>query len=66
MRWVSRVAGGISALLGRARHDEDLDAELEAFLDASIEEKVRAGMNRDAATRTARMELGSPAAVREG
>jgi putative ABC transport system permease protein len=60
-----RIAGGVSALFSRSRRDRELDAELEAFLDASIEDKMRRGLTRAAATRAARLELGSAAAVRD-
>jgi putative ABC transport system permease protein len=60
-----RIAGGVSALFSRSRRDRELDAELEAFLDASIEDKMRRGLTREAATRAARLELGSAAAVRD-
>lgn len=65
MRWLTRVAGGITALLRRSRRDEELDAELATFLDLSIADKMRTGMSRDAATRAARMELGSAPAVKD-
>lgn len=65
MRLFRRIAGGISALFSRSRRDRELDAELRAFLDASIEDKMRHGATRDAATRAARLELGSAAAVKD-
>jgi putative ABC transport system permease protein len=66
MRWLRRVVGGAVALLRRTRQEQELDAELQAFLDLAIEDKVRTGMTRDAAERAARMELGSTAAVKDG
>lgn len=47
------------------RRDADLDDELRAFYDASVEAKLAAGMPREQAERAARIELGSTAAVKE-
>lgn len=65
MPWITRVVGGIVGLLRRTRQEQDLDAELQAFLEMAIDDKVRAGMSREEATRVARMKLGSPAAVKD-
>ena len=45
--------------------ESELDAELRAFLETAVEEKVRSGMGRDDAIRAARMELGSIEAVKD-
>lgn len=60
-----RLAHGLIALFHRRRADADLDAELRAFLDEAIEARLAAGMPRADAERAARLELGSPAAVKE-
>ena len=60
-----RVVAGLVALLRRGRTEEELDDELRAFLEASIDQKVRDGMSRDAAIRAARVELGSVDAVKD-
>jgi predicted permease len=60
-----RAVRGLRALFSRTRVERELDAELQAFLDAAIEEHMRRGLPRDAATRAARLELGSPAAVKD-
>jgi predicted permease len=65
MAFLRRLGGGLVGLLRRTRQEQELDAELQEFLDMAIEDKVRAGMSREAATRAARMELGSTAAVKE-
>jgi len=49
----------------RRRVDGELDAELRAHVDLLTEENVRAGMTRDEARRTARLELGGEDAVKE-
>jgi putative ABC transport system permease protein len=61
-RGLTRV---FSALVSRRRQDADLDDELRAFLDASVHAKLAAGMSRADAERAARLELGSPAAVKD-
>ena len=65
MSVVTRVVGGILGLLRRTQQEQELDAELQEFLERAIEDKVRAGMSRETATRAARMELGSAAAVKD-
>lgn len=58
MRLLSRLTNGIRAIFQRAGADEELDAELQAFLETAIDEKTRSGMSREEATRAARLELG--------
>jgi predicted permease len=65
MRFTSRLAASIAALIRRNRTERDLDDELRAFLEASIGAKLAAGMSRADAERAARLELGSPAAVKD-
>jgi predicted permease len=65
MAFLTRLVGGVVGLLRRARQEQELDAELHEFLEMAIEDKVRAGMSRETATRAARMELGSAAAVKD-
>jgi putative ABC transport system permease protein len=56
---------GFRTLLRRTPRDADIDAELRAFYEASVEAKLAAGMPRAQAERAARLELGSPAAVKD-
>lgn len=65
MPLLSRMIGGVVGLLRRTRQDQELDAELQEFLEMAIEDRVRADMTREAATRDARLELGSAAAVKD-
>jgi hypothetical protein len=67
MRPLSRFWNGIRGLFRRNVADNELDTELSAFLEAAIAEKMRSGMNRDEATRAARLETGlvSMATVKE-
>jgi putative ABC transport system permease protein len=63
--FLSRVIGGLRALFRPRRTELELDDELRAYLDAAVEEKMAAGLSRDAAMRAARVEMGSPAAVKD-
>ena len=52
-------------LFRRARWEREIDAEMQSYLDALIEEKQRAGMAPAAAERAARIEFGGLAQVKE-
>ena len=65
MRVFRRIAGGFSALLPKTRVEQELDAELREYLEAAVEEKMRRGLSREAASRAARVELGSIEAVKD-
>ena len=58
MRPLLRLLNGIRALSRRAAVDEELDAELQEFLETAVDEKMQRGMSREQATRAARLELG--------
>jgi len=58
MRSLSRLTNGIRSLFRRGTADEELDAELHAFLETAADEKMRSGMSREEATRAARLETG--------
>ena len=51
--------------MAAARAEQELDEELQAYLESAIEAKVRAGMTPEDARRAARVELGSIEAVKE-
>jgi predicted permease len=65
MRAVRRFTAGLWALFRRDADGRELDAELRQYLEASIEEKLRSGLPLDEATRLARAEMGSFAALKE-
>jgi hypothetical protein len=65
MAFIKNVTAGLRRLLRRSRVEDEMDEELHAFLEASIERKMQAGMTCEAATRAARVELGSTAAVKD-
>lgn len=53
------------ALFRRKRIEQDLDAEVRYYLDALVEEKIRAGMSAEEARRSARIEAGGIEQVKE-
>jgi putative ABC transport system permease protein len=65
MAWVTRLLGGLRGLLRRARLERELDDELRDFLEAAVEQKVRNGMSREAATRAVRAQMGSIESVKD-
>ena len=65
MAMLGNVIGGIRALLHRNQRNAEIQEELRSFQDASVEEKIRHGMNREAALRAARSEAGSAESVRQ-
>ncbi len=61
----TRFIGGLRGLLRRDVVDRELDDELHDFLETATEQNQRTGMNRQAAARVARLQLGSTAAVKD-
>jgi predicted permease len=55
---------GIQALLHKEQRSRDIDEELQAFQEASTQEKIRQGMNDREASHAARVEMGSTETVR--
>src|ERR1043166_8276675 len=65
MKLVTRLTGAVRGLVQKKRDEQDLDDELREYLDAAIERHMAAGLNREDATRAARVELGSFDSVKE-
>jgi predicted permease len=65
MALLRRIAAGFNALFRGPQAERELDEELRAYLEASVEQKMRAGMAREDATRAARLDMGSPDAVKD-
>jgi putative ABC transport system permease protein len=59
------LAAGLRGLFRRSRVEQELDEELQSFLDMATERHAAAGLGRDEALRAARIEVGSFAATRE-
>src|SRR5262245_52112265 len=65
MKLISRIAGGLRALLRRNQVEAELDDELREFLERTIERNISRGMGIKEATRAARIEIGSLDVVKE-
>jgi putative ABC transport system permease protein len=65
MPLVRRVIAGFRALFRKTRVEQELDAELREFMETSVEDKIRHGLSREEAVRTARIELGGVEAVKD-
>src|SRR6185295_11966558 len=65
MRPLHRAVSGLLALLRPSRVERELDAELRDYLDAAIDDKMRAGLSRAEAARAARSAMGSLEAVKD-
>jgi putative ABC transport system permease protein len=59
------IAAGIRALFRKGRDGQELDEELRCYLEAATTEKMKSGMSREEAFRTARLAMGSRDAVKE-
>ena len=64
MGWFGNFVTGVRSLFGGKSVEREMDEELRGFLDASMEDKRRAGMSPDQAARAARIEMGSANAVK--
>ena len=64
MAWLASLRAGMRALLRRERVDRELDEELAEYLEASMAEKRRRGMNAREARRAAKVEMGPVVAVK--
>jgi len=56
---------GIKALLHKDQRNADLDEELQNYLEASAQEKIRSGMSYTEAMRAARSEMGTMETVKQ-
>lgn len=65
MSMLRNLAAGLLNLFRKEQVERELDEELRSYLDNAVQEKVRAGMSREEALRTARIELGNVESVKE-
>jgi len=65
MGLIKNIAGGLRALFRKQQAERELDEELRAYAESAVEQKMRAGMSREDATRQARIEMGSMEALKE-
>jgi predicted permease len=64
MRWLANMTAGVKSLFQRRRLEHELDEELESFLAASVENKLKSGLPANAARQAALIEMGSRNAVK--
>ncbi|HET9401792.1 MAG TPA: ABC transporter permease [Candidatus Acidoferrales bacterium] len=62
---LKNVFAGLRSLFHKERFEQDLDAEVGDYIEASTSEKMRAGMDREEALRAAHLELGSVEGIKE-
>jgi putative ABC transport system permease protein len=65
MKLLRSLAAGLRPLFHKTKADAELDEELRAYLDASTTQKMKDGMTEKEALRAARLEMGTPEAVKE-
>ncbi len=65
MAILRNLVNGMQALLRKEPRNHEIKEELQNYLDASVEEKLRRGMDREAALRAAKIEIGSAEMVRQ-
>src|SRR5207244_2023592 len=65
MSVLRNIADGLRALFRKEQVSQDLDEELNGFLEMAVDEKVKQGMSRKDALRAVRLERGSLDVSRE-
>ncbi len=64
MHQLRNLFQGLRLLFDRRRTDREIDEEIDGFLEASLEHKLRSGVGPDQARRAALVELGSRNAIK--
>ena len=59
MSLLRNIMDGLRSLFRKEQVCQELDEELEGFLEMAVEEKMKEGMNRHEAGRAVRLEWGS-------
>ncbi len=65
MRIFKIIGGGLRALFGKQRAEQELDEELRGYMETAVEQKMRAGTGREEAARETRIEMGGMEALKE-
>jgi macrolide transport system ATP-binding/permease protein len=65
MSWLRNMTGGLRALLQKKQVSQELDEELNGFLEMAAEEKMKQGTSRKEALREVRLEQGSLEVTKE-
>jgi predicted permease len=60
-----QIVSGLRALFGKKRVEQELDEELREYLEMATEERMKQGMNRNAARRAVRLEQGNAENAKE-
>src|SRR5580704_7070303 len=58
------LASGVKALFHRERQNQEIKDELQGYLEAAVDEKVRRGMTTEQALRAVKGEIGTSETVR--
>src|ERR1700747_124928 len=66
MSLLRSITSGLRSLLRKEQVSQELDEELNGFLEMAAEEKMKQGMSRKDALRAVRLERGSLAGSQEG
>ena len=64
MSILQSVASGVKALVISERRNDEIKEELQGYVEAAVDEKVRRGMTREQALRAANREIGTAETVR--
>ncbi|MGE5204780.1 MAG: ADOP family duplicated permease [Chlamydiota bacterium] len=65
MRLLRSLSAGLRALFRKEQDGQELQEELQAYVEAAAADKMRGGMGEAEARRAARLELGSAEAIKE-
>jgi putative ABC transport system permease protein len=65
MSWLRKFALGVRALCCKKRVSDELEEELQGFIEAAVAQNILAGMTREEALRAARVAIGSVAAIKD-
>ena len=65
MAFLPKISQGLRSLLRKDQAQQELDEELDGYLENAAEVKMHSGLTREQAQREARMEMGSSAAVKD-
>jgi predicted permease len=64
MKALRSLVGGMKALFDKKRRNSEIDEELQSYMDAAVEERMRRGMDRERALRVVRADVGSVEVVK--
>jgi putative ABC transport system permease protein len=65
MSFVRNIVAGLRSLFRKEQVDRELDEELRSYMEMAVDEKMKQGMMRKEAVRTARLERGSLEVTKE-